>query len=266
MEGWSIWSQLLDTVQQWREVHREYWGLDSKLKPEGVSDEEWERNLRYEANAETLLKMIMSLSVEGGMPAGKRLSLPMTRNRLKELRPFLKLHADISLIRDRISLDLADHFGEQAVDADKRALRLLGLLMAGGLSGSAAGFLKRAVSLYLWGFEPETAIMCRAVLEAALVERLGIDGPQPSLEKLLETAGATGVLEGYHEDQRKRRGWRADRGSALWRADRIRVSGNFAAHDSPMFRQEAGDLRNAFEVVRDLTLVLQDLFPLPTFP
>jgi hypothetical protein len=252
-------------VQRWREVHEEYWGLDSKTKPQELSDEDWQRNLRYNANAETILKMIMSLSVEGGMPEGKTLSFPMTRDRLKELRPFLKLHADISLIRDRISLDLADQFGERAVDADKRALRLLGLLMAGGLSGSAVGFLKRAVALYLWGFEPETAIMCRAVLEAALVERLGIDGPQPSLDKLLEIAGETGVLEGYHKDQRRRRGWRPERNSGLWRADRIRVSGNCAAHDSPMLRQEAGDLRNAFEVVRELTLVLQDLFPLPTF-
>lgn len=190
MEGWSIWSQLSDTVQQWREVHRDYWGLDSKIKPDALSEEDWKRNLRYDANAETILKMIMSLSLEGGLPAGNTLSFSMTHDRLKELRPFLKLHTDISLIRDRISLDLADHFSEQAVDADKRALRLLGLLMAGGLSGSAAGFLKRAVSLYLWGFEPETAIMCRAALEAALIERLNIDGPPPSLEKLLQNCGS----------------------------------------------------------------------------
>jgi hypothetical protein len=122
--------------------------------------------------------------------------------------------------------------------------------------------------LYLQGLELEAGIMCRAALEAALLDRLkpyfDVDRAPPSLDDLLRIAGENDLLDGF-EKTRTRRGWRSRRGSSLDRANRIRRAGNYIVHDFLSFPHEAEAISNAFECIRELMLVLQKLFPPPKF-
>lgn len=55
--------------------------------------------------------------------------------------------------------------------AEERAATLIELVANRNLSERAAAFLDRATRLYLWGFEPESVVMCASVLEAAYEQR-----------------------------------------------------------------------------------------------
>jgi hypothetical protein len=80
-----------------------------------------------------------------------------------------KFLAGHTVVKDCININL----GFEATDsllhnAEIRAPILLQLLEERRLSNRARAFLDRATRLFLWGFDPETIIMCHAVLDAAL--------------------------------------------------------------------------------------------------
>jgi len=151
--------------------------------------------------------------------------------------------------------------------AEKRATQLVTLIASRRLSDRALAYLDRATRLHLWGFDPECAIMCRSVLEAALVARLSdlleLDEPPPPLEQLLVLAGRNNLLPGYEVTANNRRGWRARKGSLLADADRIRWIGNQLVHDLPQLTASSGDVDGAASAVEKLTRVLDHLFPTP---
>jgi hypothetical protein len=161
-------------------------------------------------------------------------------------------------------LALADEVLRQASGAEGRLFRLLSVVRQAAVSDRAATFLKRATTLYLFGFEPEVAIMARGALEAALRERIGPKplrgAPDLSLEELMEKAGETDVLPTLVRDKSPR-GWYAKSRSELWHADRIRLAGNFALHDKPGFRPPDDGIHDAYSVIRELTIVLRAVFP-----
>ena len=107
--------------------------------------------------------------------------------------------------------------------------------------------------------------MCRATLEAALLERFeGLydpDAQSPNLHQLRQIAGENKILLGYEPASPRRRPWRARAGTLLWRAQRIERSGNCAGHTSPTLRQEEHDVRDACEAIPELSNVLDALFP-----
>lgn len=263
--GWSIWAELRDVVAQWEGTYRDYWALGKKRG--GHLTEEQARDAKSShAIAQAMLRMIKALTIAGAADQGKAINL--TTSNLKWIRKVLRAQKDSAVVSDWIGLELAKDFVAQIDGASDRAFRLLGVLQGRTISDRSASYLSRVSTLYLQGLELETGVMCRAALEAALASRLeeeiDADGFPPGLDELLRVAGETGLLEGY-EETRSRRGWRARTGSPLYRADRIRRAGNFIIHDFLSYPQEAGAIKDGFECIRELTLVLLVLFPPPAF-
>jgi hypothetical protein len=132
------------------------------------------------------------------------------------------------------------------------------------LSPMASKYLQRATRLHLWGFEPEAVIMCRSVLEAALVARLSavikLDEPPPQLEVLSRTAGQLKLLPGYMEAS-NRRGWKAVRDSPLWDAERIRWTSNHLLHEVPELDPDVDGLPDSATAVKTLAALLDRLYP-----
>lgn len=263
--GWSIWAELRDVVAQWEGTYQDYWALGKKAA-EHLTEEQARETKSSHAIAKAMLKMIRALTVAGAADPGMAINL--TTSNLKWIRKVLRAQKDSAVVSDWIALELAKDFVAQIDGASDRAFRLLGVLQGRTISDRSASYLSRVSTLYLQGLELETGVMCRAALEAALLARLeeeiDADGFPPSLDALLRVAGEKGILDGY-EKTRSRRGWRASTGSVLYRADRIRRTGNFIIHDFLSYPQDAGAIKDGFECIRELTLVLQDLFPPPAF-
>ncbi len=76
------------------------------------------------------------------------------------------------MVRDGVRIDLALQGTDVLlVGAEERAAFLIGRLAYRPLSQGAAAFLDRATRLYFWGFEPESVVMCAAVLETGYETR-----------------------------------------------------------------------------------------------
>lgn len=72
------------------------------------------------------------------------------------------------IIRDAIKCDLALEATDTLLSrAEDRAATLVALVANRSLSERATAYLDRATRLYLWGFDPETIVMCAAVIESA---------------------------------------------------------------------------------------------------
>lgn len=254
--GWDLWAELLDCQDHWSDTYRSYWGLDADPLPDHL--------LIQKFLAEITLQMALALSVQGGAKSGKHPEF--TQDELKTLRRALsKASSNGPQIRDQVSLTLAKEALDQLGKSTDRALRLVSLIQGKGLSERASQYVYRAARLYVWGFEPECAIMCRSALEAALATALeahiDMDHAQPSLDELIKGAGQHKLLAGY-EAARTEKGWRARRDTVLWAAQRIQRTADGAAHQFPVLGQDSDDFQDAFEVLQELTVVLNALFPL----
>jgi hypothetical protein len=76
------------------------------------------------------------------------------------------------IVAHGIQIDLAMEATDTLLKgAEDRYGDLLGMLAERRLSNRAAAYLDRATRLFLWGFEPETIVMCAAALEAAYEAR-----------------------------------------------------------------------------------------------
>jgi CRP-like cAMP-binding protein len=261
-EAWSIWAELAQILRLWRSTYRDYWGLNREIQPGDPNEAELIRWQHDDVLAAKLLLIAQALSANAVTQERAEKPRIGSDEFLRWLRELLRQKGKSPIVQDRIGLDLATDAVHQLHGATDRALKLLGIIHDQGLSGRAAEFISRATRLYIWGFEPESIIMCRAALEGALLLRLedyyDLDGKPPSLDTLIGMAGDLGILAGYERLGQDK--WRARSGTPLWRAQRIKWSGNYAAHHAPAVRQEQQDLRNAFEAVRDLSIVLAKLF------
>lgn len=258
--SWDVWSELEDTASLWYGTYREYWGVDGEPRPVGFDEETWSRSKQSHELGGKLLRGALALNLFELTSGGRETAL--TEADLRALRPMLRDVGQSVQIRDRVSLDLALAVTKQLSGSTERALKLLGVMRGQNMSHRASVYIGRATRLYVWGFEPEAAIMCRAALEAALAERLSEhidqDVRAPNLKALLKLAGETGVLAGYEVIQGR---WRARRHSALWSACRLQWTGNYAAHDAPALGSEEAHLPDAFNTLREFGKVLGHLFP-----
>lgn len=261
---WSIWPQLRETVHLWRQTYKEYWGLDEGTPSDHVTESLVRDAKAAHQLAGLMLRMIKALTIAWSVEPGE--SVNLSSDDLASLRKGFRAQKNHPVVKDRIALELATEFTEQISGADDRAFRLVGLLQGRSISDRSAHYLARVATLYLQGLELESGVMCRAALEAALLNRLKeyfeLDRRPPSLDDLVRIAGEKNVLDGYEKSSTKR-GWRSRLGSSLDRANRIRRAGNYIVHDFLSFPQEAGAISNAFECIRELMLVLQKLFPPP---
>ena len=259
-ETWDMWDELAETTYQWLETYRWYWGVDGSPKPDDFDEADWEYSKHRDNLGRRFLRMARTLNASIDRTPGGR---PLGDADLDEVMPLLRDIAANRQVQDRIAIELATEATAQLRGASARARRLVGIIRARSLSHRASGFIERATQLYIWGFEPEAAIMCRAALEAALLNRLvdtiDADTASPALVEMIRLAGERGVLDGFAPPLGKS-GWGARRGSPLWRAMRVRGAGNRAAHEHPGFQLDANASPNAFETIRDLSLVLRALF------
>ena len=261
-DDWSIWTQLSEVIDLWEQTYRRYWALDGRTYGDHLSAELAQHAASADKNAMVILRMVRSLTLGGAAQPGQ--SFSVSSDSLARIRNFLRDEGKLPVIFDRVSLELAKEYTAQVDGATERAFRLLGVLQGRTISDRSADYLRRVSALYIQGLELETGIMCRAALEAALLYRLedqlDLDKRSPSLDALLKMAGQTGVLKEY-QPWRNKRGWRARRGTPLARADRIRQTGNFILHDFLRFPDHDDAIKDAFECIRELSLVLIELFP-----
>ena len=269
---WSIWSQLRNAVDFWNETYATFWALNGDERPDYLPPVDSANVAPQHAMAPRLLGMARALSV--AWPGTDAKALPVfTEAQQKFLREALRDLGKSPVVRDRVALDVAYDTLRRLADAEKRVVRLVSLVHGRGLSADASVYVHRATDLYIHGFEVEAVILCRSALDAALADRcreyFDQDEVTPTLEKLLDIAGRNEVLIGWEAvpaGSRTKRKWLARSDSALWRADQIRALGNHMIHGIPDFG--AGNptkLKDAFEVIRELSFVLGCLFPAPSF-
>lgn len=261
--SWDLWRELGECRFQWLETYVEYWGLRTKTRPEHLTEKQWKTAKANDLIATAVYRMAVALTVQGAAPAGRKVEFG--NEEWKRMRKALRVYSKGPQIIDRLGLEIADEALGQLEGSTRRAVRLISLIRGRGLSARASEYVTRAAKLYVWGLEPECAVMCRSALEAALATRLeehyDQDASPPTLNDLIKLAGEQDLLDGFELAPGATKGWRARHGSALWSAQRITWAGNYVAHDMPTFRQECGDLRDAFTTLRELALVLAKLFP-----
>jgi hypothetical protein len=263
-ESWTIWSELKAAHLDWDEVFRQYWGLDLNECPAHLREETWKRAREVKNSVPQLKSIALALNLNEIAPKEKQLAL--ADKQLKVVRRMLRSHAQSSIVKDSVGLMLARDALDQLTGAGERCLRLLALVQGRGVSPRASEFIKHATRLYVWGFDVECIIMCRSVLEAALVARLDdileLDEPPPPLDELIRLAGEHDLLNGLQKVQGEK-GWRAKRGTPLWQAQRVKWLGNHAIHEGPKFRGDEEDIPDAFNAIRELSRLLGLLFPEP---
>jgi vacuolar-type H+-ATPase subunit H len=257
--------------------------LQAILKDEG------EPEIEAEAEAEAILREILknALENEGDMLASQRTSMDATA----EPKPLFDIHKyspqgkealtkllqGYERVGDQIKSLLHQAGVEQedphvdALDA-RYAREVMGKLEkmvsrvdrldpfeAGELpSKSVREYFREVHHCYLYGFRVACAVMCRAILERALMD---VIDPSGVLEKQLdEERWSTGKCRSYINalaDKAKKTGTLAD-DRPEW-LKRIKKAGNLAVHDLKEFRKEFPDDRFE-EVLLNTRKILIDLY------
>ena len=149
-----------------------YWELNGPDENTEISDEQRSELRHFKAIADALVPCLHSLRASDVLVERARAWLDGMG---VERQVDEKLAVSIArathkhpIVRDTIKLELASTAADVLLaGAEKRAVFLLALIADRPLSDRAAAFLDRATQLYLWGFAPESVVMCASVLEAA---------------------------------------------------------------------------------------------------
>lgn len=257
----------LEVATYWRQ-YLEYWEIQENVEDPRHDEAARRLHRKLDAIGGAVRKLLHTLSPDAGAMVAIRdfVDVSEAEDPLEAAAEVIRLVQDTPIVRDSIRIALGFEAAEELLPrAESRISDLLTLVAARSVSPRAASFLDRATRLYLWGFDPECVIMCRAVLEAALTSRLAgdvdVDDAAPNLDNLLRIAGGRKVLAGF-ERADNRKGWRAKKGSPLWRAERLKWAGNEILHQRPeVAGSRATDIKDAREAVRELAWVLSELFP-----
>ena len=182
-DGWSASNWLGAYASVMYNEYLDYWELQNVPNDSQLSDDQRAHFLALKELADTLTPCLHSLSISpeaiakvrrwlehiGAADAAAKLS-PDTAAKITRA---ISSHA---IIRDGIQIDLALYACDGLLaGAEQRAATLIELVGSRTLSDRAAAYLDRATNLYLWGFEPESVVMCASVLEAAYEERFTAD-------------------------------------------------------------------------------------------
>jgi hypothetical protein len=150
-------------------------------------------------------------------------------------------------IHDRIQVDAAWKFSIYTQEMADRCLELADLVLETKPNESVLKFLRRLSRAYIAGLVSESIILCRAVLENAVVERFersGIPLPAtPEGKSTMTSRLATALSFGWLSDD----AWAA--------AKEIWIRGNTAVHKDPDVATQALD------TVKKTMLVLSQLYP-----
>lgn len=158
----SIWNEYLD-----------YWELQNIPEDSELTDEQRALFRRMHEMAEALRPCLHTLSPSAEFSDRLRDFLvelgasntPVDDDFAAEVATIIN---EQPIIRDAIKCDLALEATDTLLArAEERAATLVALVANRALSERASAYLDRATRLYLWGFDPETIVMCAAVIEAA---------------------------------------------------------------------------------------------------
>jgi hypothetical protein len=174
-EGFSPSSWMGTIAGEMFNQYLNYWGQQNERRSPDITPESREKFGRLIALADALRPCLHSLSVDRG-------ALDRVRDLLRGGNSADLSDADASEIAGLLTSHpivehgIAIHLASEAADelltgAESRVGLLAELLAQRSLSDRAAAYLDRATRLYLWGFEPESVVMCGCVLEAAYPER-----------------------------------------------------------------------------------------------
>lgn len=253
-ETWSAVDGLRDAIDNWEQFIRSYWGLDAEGPPEGVPYEIWEQLKRLSQLTEAMYSGAVSLTID---PPGGHVNADKVKGARDAFNHFSKIHILAQLLELRIANDNVLQMRGLA----HRVTRLLGQVNFEEFHPRVAAYLKSACNMYLAGYGPEVAVMCRAALEQALNERLERDGQlrvgqRMPLEDKIDLAEQHGVLSaGGGGGTRIRL-----RDKPVGLAHGIRKAGNHVVHDKYGFKPPDDGLAGPFEVIRALSRVLDDIF------
>ncbi|MEZ4379063.1 MAG: hypothetical protein R3B35_12345 [Gemmatimonadales bacterium] len=252
-ESWSIVSELLASITNWQHYIREYWALDSEKPPEDVPFESWEKLKRWSRLVEPMFLGVTTLVVSSK-------KTEPTVGQKKEVRRALQDFGRIYVLSQLVELKIVAGVIESSKGASERAIRLLGQVQTDSLSRTAADYLRRACGLYLAGYGPEVAVMCRGGLEAVLTDELLASGllttsQRMSLEDKIDCARDNGILSSSSPTRGQRL-----RDTPVGLAHEIRKAGNYVVHDQPGFKPRDDGLGDPFEAIRALSRVLDNVF------
>jgi hypothetical protein len=231
-------------VGNWETDFEEYWGLLAAEPPEGVEPADWELARLLDLVGRNLVGCAQMLTARPELAHVLRRSHP-DEDPIGSLRDL----SSYNVSRDRCEIQLAWEATSLLGAAKTRSMELLLFLSAFTLSPRAAAYLDRATQLYIWGFDPEVAVMCRAVLEAALEERID----ESELLSLGQRRGKFGFQFYQYVEAAAQKGLISPENRKF--ADQIREAGNKAVHVSPGLEPEP------FWLLASLTILLRDILP-----
>jgi hypothetical protein len=247
---WSLALMLGVHKEYWQEIYNDYWGLADEAGPEHLDWGQWERGKHLDRIAQRLTAAALSLDLRqmanaDELPAVDAETLGVVRN-------ILVAYGESVLVRDRFSFEPADDALNMLYNAPDRLRQLISLTLSGTLDQRTTAFLSRIGRLYVYGFEPETLILCRAALDTALQERF----PDSNVEKVLGMSRE----RGYTLQERIHVAYSVGVFDDVQRssAHRLRRAGNDAVHVAPGFLVEG--VADAFAAIVMLSDLLVALF------
>lgn len=165
-EGESLGALITSIVlDNWKPDYEVYWDLHS----DEPLPEDWETStLQDLAKLEDRLAQVLYRWIRALTPEVEKAHL---LPKLKEALPVLHKPSGTGVFRQRLEIELAEDLAGDLDGMTDRALDLLGFVAIAEGERTQA-YLSRVADCYLRGMPTEGAVMCRAVLEAALTERL----------------------------------------------------------------------------------------------
>lgn len=198
-----------------------------------------------EAVGDVAIDALDDLTVPSGHREAERLFLD--RPRLDELADLLEKVGVRNLLVEHLEIEVARRFSLGTRGKAERALDLSLMIMNGAPGPRTLSFLRRLSRCYIAGFDSECVILCRAVMENALLaayDRKGLTlreygGGEGTIKRRIDFASTAGILS--NEGARN--------------AHTIRIRGNKAVHDDP---EVTTDVRGTIAMTMD---VLAELIP-----
>ncbi len=223
---WELWNEFQGIVDKHRsaiERYLEY--LPNQFNPD-VADK-----VRLYAS-QVIKSFVLLFRVSQNLVHGES-DLPIAR---KEVLP----RFDVLLLKDLFQLELAEDAIYTLESATGRARQLLDLVIEAKPGPLAQRYLARVARCFTWGYEAETLILCRSVLEDVLEETV------PDLEVFgAFERDPSAFARSHQEDLRKRRlvliGDRIQAAEVIGKltgpeaelANGIRFRGSKAVHENP---------------------------------
>ena len=232
--AWCQMETALDSYEQDRKAH-----LDTKAKKLGPKGE---RQLqKFNSAADTLVKGVQALAGAGAVDC--------LRDAYKALTPDLPLAQPLQLLDEHVCIT----FGWEAMGmlstARERFWELLLFVKNRNPSPKAKAFLQRVTRCYLFGFDAECVVMCRAVLDREFDAEIPSDDVmtwwkttdkgkkgKPAPFNLCGRIQAGLHVRRIEEDDQKA-------------ADKVRNDGNDAVHKMPSVSNSLDYIRKTVQVL-----------------